>query len=307
MPRKGYRKYVEEEHYCRNCKRRMRGSLDDIPDSVSAGSGGYCTGCLGYYNRNGKHRNPDTMRARAHNALGVTDVWKIEPGKTPCRVCNRKMYPRTGQRVGDSVRGGSEHICESCSRLVYKARKSGDCTFNPDNPCQTCSKPMAHRFDTTGKYARFAVDGKCFYCVSVEMRKQHPTATKIGDYTKVFEDDSGKVCSYCQKYRTWDYYNRSDRVARNCLRCRSLMKHNIDPELYYSMEEKCGICGTKPNGRNLHLDHDHTCCPSEFSCGKCFRGILCGPCNAILGYARDDCGILESAIEYLNSNKTVVQ
>lgn len=41
----------------------------------------------------------------------------------------------------------------------------------------------------------------------------------------------------------------------------------------------CGICGSNNNGRTLHIDHDHECCPGERSCGGCIRGALCYPCN----------------------------
>lgn len=50
---------------------------------------------------------------------------------------------------------------------------------------------------------------------------------------------------------------------------------------------RCAICGTgKPGGRGtFHIDHDHECCPSLPSCGRCVRGLLCHGCNTRLGDA----------------------
>lgn len=65
----------------------------------------------------------------------------------------------------------------------------------------------------------------------------------------------------------------------------------------------CAICGGQ-NTENIRLaiDHDHACCLGQKkSCGKCVRGLLCSRCNHMLGHARDNIKILESAILYLRS------
>lgn len=59
----------------------------------------------------------------------------------------------------------------------------------------------------------------------------------------------------------------------------------------------CAICGqpetTKRNGKTRWLAVDHC----HFT-GK-VRGLLCGNCNPMIGYAKDNVAVLEKAIEYL--------
>lgn len=50
----------------------------------------------------------------------------------------------------------------------------------------------------------------------------------------------------------------------------------------------CYACNERvPDNQQLHIDHDHACCPSNVSCGKCVRGTLCAGCNISLGWSRD--------------------
>lgn len=39
--------------------------------------------------------------------------------------------------------------------------------------------------------------------------------------------------------------------------------------------------------------------PFGKKCGKCFRGLIHGHCNSLLGYAKDNVSILEAAVRYL--------
>jgi hypothetical protein len=52
----------------------------------------------------------------------------------------------------------------------------------------------------------------------------------------------------------------------------------------------CGICKTRPD-KPLFVDHCH-------ATGK-VRGLLCHPCNAALGFMRDDPRLTSAATEYL--------
>lgn len=54
-----------------------------------------------------------------------------------------------------------------------------------------------------------------------------------------------------------------------------------------------------PHSQRASIDHDHTCCPGEKTCGKCVRGLLCGHCNRILGLVNDSQVTLRALAAYL--------
>lgn len=58
----------------------------------------------------------------------------------------------------------------------------------------------------------------------------------------------------------------------------------------------CNICGSSDD---IQIDHDHACCDTNTSCGKCVRGALCGKCNRGLAMFEDDRHRLRKAGEYL--------
>lgn len=66
----------------------------------------------------------------------------------------------------------------------------------------------------------------------------------------------------------------------------------------------CAVCGTdEPKGHGWVTDHDHACCPTVESCGKCIRGILCNNCNLALGHAKDSVERLTALIAYLTKKE----
>lgn len=68
----------------------------------------------------------------------------------------------------------------------------------------------------------------------------------------------------------------------------------------------CAICQrAKGTTRALAVDHDHSCCDGPTSCGKCVRGLLCRPCNRMLGHMRDNPEMAERAADYLRNWPTV--
>lgn len=71
--------------------------------------------------------------------------------------------------------------------------------------------------------------------------------------------------------------------------------------LYEAQGGRCAICRwATGKTKRLAVDHDHAamCCPpGPTSCGRCVRGLLCGPCNQTIGRLGSEA--LSRAVEYL--------
>lgn len=74
-------------------------------------------------------------------------------------------------------------------------------------------------------------------------------------------------------------------------------RYKVDPDWYdRTLEEQGGVCAIckkdRPNGWGKYpVDHDHKTGDA--------RGLLCGTCNSLIGFAGEDTAVLERAIEYL--------
>lgn len=85
-----------------------------------------------------------------------------------------------------------------------------------------------------------------------------------------------------------------------------LATYTLTVEEYWALYEaqggRCALC-VRASGqtRRLSVDHDHGCCPGKTSCGKCVRGLLCRPCNTLLGRARDAIEFFQRCIDYLTT------
>ena len=97
-----------------------------------------------------------------------------------------------------------------------------------------------------------------------------------------------KPCKLEQKHT--DSYRASAR--------RSRLKRKYGVPVEYVDNATCSICGALPP---LVVDHDHSCCPGEETCGRCVRGPLCQRCNNRLGHVGEDVAWMAAAIEYLTN------
>lgn len=87
--------------------------------------------------------------------------------------------------------------------------------------------------------------------------------------------------------------------------------YGIDREFYDALlieqDGACAICGRARGIRKqLSVDHDHAQAaldghPEDQGCPNCVRGLLCSPCNKMLGHLRDDPAAFQRAATYLSA------
>ncbi len=107
------------------------------------------------------------------------------------------------------------------------------------------------------------------------------------------------------KILEWEEKRKNSEHRKKTIRVRNLKKFGLTLEKY---EEKllnqnglCAICKQPETAirnnklKNLAVDHCHK--------KNQIRGLLCGKCNPLIGYANDDINILYNAIEYLQQYK----
>lgn len=88
-----------------------------------------------------------------------------------------------------------------------------------------------------------------------------------------------------------------------------IRRHGITLEQYATMLEEqnyvCAICG-EPEAENdkLSIDHDHACCPGQFGCEKCVRGLLHQKCNRAIGQLNDNPELVMKAYQYLKQRRS---
>ena len=140
-----------------------------------------------------------------------------------------------------------------------------------------------------------------------------------GKAAQLERDDQGrKQCRDCREWLPEPAFGKFSRnpdglsgMCRPCINNRHLGAYGLTRESYDALVVAqgggCAICGRQcPSGRRLAIDHDHRCCPGQKSCGKCVRGILCGPCNQALGQFRDNPDLMMTAALYLEQRRVVL-
>ena len=149
----------------------------------------------------------------------------------------------------------------------------------------------------------------CRVCSKETMRERRKNLPRVGQGTF---NSSKTHCPQGHEYTEENTYT-NPQGRRQCRTCskengaiQNIKRYGISVAQFTDMIEeqnnRCAICQTEfLDGKVPHIDHDHSCCSREASCGKCVRGLLCVKCNYGLGNFEDNIQSLYAAIEYLSA------
>lgn len=182
--------------------------------------------------------------------------------------------------------------CECGKTRIFRA---GSLRARNNQSCGDCDV-FKHHKGNFGKHKTHCKQGH-------ELSGDNLYITKKGAY----------VCKICRNISKEKFgKERSDQLIRDWREKNPLYrrasglkeKYKMTLEDYQEMVDfqkgLCAICQLPPvDGKILVIDHDHSCCPSDVTCGKCIRGLVCNSCNSGMGFFKDNAEILESASAYL--------
>lgn len=159
-------------------------------------------------------------------------------------------------------------------------------------------------------------------------RDREARAAATRTHKNIQVDKTGRTCTLCNEWKEWEHfhtntkgangyqarckpcykklqtaYNRKNRKHVKRVRRNNMLKanYNMDHDEYDLLlahnKGKCWICGGG-SGMSLAVDHNHA--------NNKNRGLLCKPCNRILGHWRDDPTKAARATRYLKDDGETV-
>lgn len=193
----------------------------------------------------------------------------VQPYCRPCETAYRKEYE-------------AAHAEIIAAKMARKRAEADKQDLTKLKVCRSCGeeRPMlefyAHR-STADKRANNCK--KCSLATSAAWRAAN--REKVRENNKKWVEKNGE---------------QAKKNGRRAL----LRLYGLTPEKYDEMRAAqggvCWICredGEEWALRNLHVDHDHAT--------NKVRGLLCGRCNMLLGYAKDSRELLARSITYLET------
>lgn len=128
---------------------------------------------------------------------------------------------------------------------------------------------------------------------------------QIKEYNKVYEKTRRKKRDRSEYIKTYDILTREKRSLKRKSRIHEAKNYHLKKKygmtldeynlLFLKQEGKCAICEKHQSTikNSLCVDHNHIT-------GE-IRGLICQPCNLIVGLCNERIEVLLNTIEYINS------
>lgn len=105
--------------------------------------------------------------------------------------------------------------------------------------------------------------------------------------------------------RRWLENHPGHSRAAHLRRKHGLRVHEL-AELWESQDGRCYLCREPLDLAEVHVDHDHRCCPDDHSCAWCRRGLVHKECNVSIGHAGDSPEMLRRWADNLEAAQRAV-
>lgn len=145
---------------------------------------------------------------------------------------------------------------------------------------------------------------ECSECKAVKPYSDfYPKTSARGKIYSVSAAGYSYNCKECDKKARKAYVLANPEKCKSGDRAYHIARYGLSVADYNRMfaeqEGKCRGCNRHQTElkRRLCIDHDHKT--------DTVRGLLCAPCNLILGYARDNKDILSNLINYLSESAVI--
>ena len=178
--------------------------------------------------------------------------------------------------------------------ISLQTQRTFDIQGRPLKTCIKCKLPQLEEEFRKSKENMDGLSGTCNSCRNRQRKDKYP-------------QEREKITKRQKEGRK----NDPIRFRGYELKKRFKMTHEQYEDLLLLQNGICAGCGATESGEksgSWHVDHDHSCCPANRTCGKCVRGLLCRNCNRSLGLLHDNPKTLEKLAKYLRNweNKNIV-